>query len=1019
MKTEKKRTLKGSVLFTVVSVLALMIVFMTSALALASAANKRARKSYASSQTTYTARAAIDSILAAVGTDGNFATAVSNLSAGGTLNVEVGINDARLGRIESATISHAGTKAVFDPVSKKWVEKNILKITAEVTLGGETSTVTSHIIQDPVAKNEDGPGFLTMGGADIGNHTSVFGGTYVGMNWSDGGGGANYQTYQYIEWNRYTNELVTLEDKKYRSGYSFETQNEQSNEATMVVNGDYSLSNAIRFYYTQKGKGIEIWGDMTINNGVSKLDFKAQPTLINTTYKSITEMPYLFVDGRLTSYASNANFGDGSFPLNIFCGSFQFDNGLPMLNCDIYAYDSDQTSSIQNDGTKLLKWAASLNDGGTGYDLMGGSIYSKGSLDLGGNGTKVIEGEIRVEGDCHIKGDVDIAGDLVVGGTLTVDNGKKLDVGGHIFARELAPGTNVPAAVSNELKDGVTQKTETAVLANRVKYYHHKNSNDLRNEEWAWIKPSYLSVKGSVEKEKDGVTYYEFDYGDNPIVNKQELCGEDTEAEMLNGYLIKRNANTSQPAPTYTVFMLNGAEIDEKDAYKELSYDKEIFPEYAQKERILGLRGPIKGTEGHFMKRKDDGTFDISPEIAAKMAAKIYDGGSSIVGTITESCTIKGTVDKEVKIEAIDNDVYVLLTNVDFHNDNNPTIPRVTVKEANNHKVYFAFEGEVDTNYSNKAELDNTKIINTVQDVMLTWGIEKNIKTPGDLDLSEETGMAAYEDMKAHAVAPEGNVLDFSATSMTADGKNGIGIISGTVNGQNITIKPTNQSCWVIIDNATFTNGGKIIIDDTAGSGVVNIFIDKKLEFLASATTGYWNGGGICTQKFWNYVTGTEVRQMRSDLTDSTICATYGSTGLTPPSGKTANDPIPDLDPIKVNIYSSKYIPSKFSVQNGAFITAFVRAPYLDMELQDTSEDVYKAIKKRLYYDNIRLDDSEGIWSDWRIGVVGCLNAKTAKGADSKPNPWMLLYQKPSDGSAPVTDANGEHLYAAVDYLDY
>ncbi|MCR5729597.1 MAG: hypothetical protein K6G20_04475, partial [Ruminococcus sp.] len=85
MKTEKKRTLKGSVLFTVVSVLALMIVFMTSALALASAANKRARKSYASSQTTYTARAAIDSILAAVGTDGNFATAVSNLSAGGTL----------------------------------------------------------------------------------------------------------------------------------------------------------------------------------------------------------------------------------------------------------------------------------------------------------------------------------------------------------------------------------------------------------------------------------------------------------------------------------------------------------------------------------------------------------------------------------------------------------------------------------------------------------------------------------------------------------------------------------------------------------------------------------------------------------------------------------------------------------------------------------------------------------------------------------------------------------------------
>lgn len=1008
MKTEKKRTLKGSVLFTVVSVLALMIVFMTSALALASAANKRARKSYASSQTTYTARAAIDSILAAVGTDGNFATAVSNLSAGGTLNVEVGINDARLGRIESATISHAGTKAVFDPVSKKWIEKNILKITAEVTLGGETSTVTSHIIQDPVTKNEDGPGFLTMGGADVDNHSTVFGGSYVGMNWSDGGVGSNYQTYQYIEWNPVTEELVTLDDKLYRSDYNFHTQNEQSNEATMVVNGNYSVSNKIRFYYTKKGKGIEIWGDFNVADSVSKFEFQAEPQLqfANTTYKSFNEMPYLFVDGRLTSKAQNANIGDETFPLNLFCGSFEFNDGSPKLYCDVYAFDSDKTSSIQNNGSNLYNWAGSIGDGSEGYDCMGGSIYSKGALILGGNGTKVIKGEVRVEGNCHITGDVHIEGDLVVGGTLTVDNGRKLEVDGNVFARALAGDTHVKAAVSSEFKDGVTQETGTAVLVHKVKYYHNSNSDELRNEEWAWVKDSFLSDVGGEMKTEGGVTYCECDFAPDAIVNKKELCGNDTEAEMLNGYLIKRNANKSEPAPTYTVFKLNGAEIDEKDAYKELTFDKEIFPKYAEKEIILGLRGPIKGTEGHFMKDN---------QIVADMNNKTYTNGS-IVGTITESGTITGIINKEVKIDATNNDVYILLKDVDFRNEDNPTIPQITVTEGNNHKVYFAFAGSVDTNYLNQAELDSTKIIDTVQEVMNTWGIEQNIKTPGDLDLSTPEGMAAYNQLKADAVEPENNVLDFTDARMTADGKNGFGIIKGSIDKKVIKIIPSNQSCWVILDKVSLVNGSKIIIDDTAGTGIVNFFIDTSLHFAGGEQLGYWGGAGICTQKFWNFANGTDIRQLRSDLTDTSLITTYKRAGKTPPTGKTENDPIPDLEPINVNFYSSKYIPSVLSGDNEMFITGFIRAPYLDVdEMRVPGRAMYKKFKDRMWYDGINLNDPMSLYGDWCIAVVGCLNVKSMKCGQ----PWMLLYQKPSDGSAPVTDANGEHLYAAVDYLDY
>ena len=66
MKTEKSKRLKGAVLFTVVSVMSLLIIFLMGTLLLASAANKRAQKSYAVSQAEYTAKTAIESFTKAM-----------------------------------------------------------------------------------------------------------------------------------------------------------------------------------------------------------------------------------------------------------------------------------------------------------------------------------------------------------------------------------------------------------------------------------------------------------------------------------------------------------------------------------------------------------------------------------------------------------------------------------------------------------------------------------------------------------------------------------------------------------------------------------------------------------------------------------------------------------------------------------------------------------------------------------------------------------------------------------------
>ena len=53
--------------------------------------------------------------------------------------------------------------------------------------------------------------------------------------------------------------------------------------------------------------------------------------------------------------------------------------------------------------------------------------------------------------------------------------------------------------------------------------------------------------------------------------------------------------------------------------------------------------------------------------------------------------------------------------------------------------------------------------------------------------------------------------------------------------------------------------------------------------------------------------------------------------------------------------------------------------------------------------------------SSARFGIIGCLNVASHNAA----NDWLLVYVKDSSGGGTVLDANKEHTYAAVSYLDY
>ena len=181
MKTEKNNRLRGTVLFTVVAVMALLIIFLTGTLALATASNNRAHKSYSSSQASYTAKTAITGFTQALEASEEVRNKIVNLGIDGNSNIihptitfnEGGSQDRTMGRVgywdehgvwhdnqitvERENLANptdpnnpAKTEWVYDwKETQKWVQIEKVKITATARVGREESTVTAYLTKMP------------------------------------------------------------------------------------------------------------------------------------------------------------------------------------------------------------------------------------------------------------------------------------------------------------------------------------------------------------------------------------------------------------------------------------------------------------------------------------------------------------------------------------------------------------------------------------------------------------------------------------------------------------------------------------------------------------------------------------------------------------------------------------------------------------------------------------------------------------------------------------------------------
>lgn len=696
---KKNNKVKGSILFTVVSVMAILIIFLMGTLVLATSASNRAHRTYSTSQTQYTARTAIDSILEAFSSSDDFAEAICNLSSTNkSLAVDVELDQstlASMGDIHDVVVEYVGQQKYYNENTKVWEDKDQLKITAQVTLGGITKTATGYLIKDPPKNNSSsggGAGFVTAGDANVSNHTNTFGGTYFNIN-------SKLAPYDFNDENVFNNKTYLYHTENETNGTNppeliFNTRNGQAIEADFIVNGSLHLPERVTFIYPNEGTGVAIWGNLTSDNP-GQICFMSKNVTSDKEY-AYNKIPYLYVDEAINMQKTGSmNIGDSNLPLNIFCGRIELINSdVVNIYSDLYIMDSTDSKIACGSTSKLKAWTSKVLNK-TRNDTVGsyssGSIFSKGNLTLFNFS---VNGDVKVEKDLILNPNdmkqpgspenswkpeaLSIGGNVVVNGTLKIGSAASEDGGLGSSADTVTIGKKIYCDTVYEngklidsapLKSGIeertcyaTLKTSTSILDGTTTYtWIDVYGNELGNVDVE------LSPVGT-EKDKD-----------NNLKKYEDAEGVQYDAPEYKAYY---DTNTGVYISVDSAFesMLmtsKGVEI-----LPLASYTDSIYPAEMEKKAILGLTtlydingDPLPKEETQIVQTLSEiGSGSINPytntsyEIPSGYQDTVDKNvyvDSNLPAEIKDSCTLQGTFKgKTIKINPGSNEIWVKIDNV-------------------------------------------------------------------------------------------------------------------------------------------------------------------------------------------------------------------------------------------------------------------------------------------------------------------------------------------------------------------
>lgn len=842
MKTEKKKTLRGSVLFTVVCVMALLIIFLTGTLALASAAGNRAHRSYSTSQANYTARAAIESFAQAMKRDDGIAAAVQALGSGSTkksITPQVVIPDKSLGqigyidalgnwipdRIEITPVEDSEAYGFYDSNGdgkNEWCKVETVKISATCKVGKEYETVSAYIQKTPSTQSKNKPGGINglqeVGGNTFANGALVTGGLGVGI------GDSVADCYHFHNDATVEATLIYVNSNLCGGTSSF----------NINVLKPEDEENATKPY-----SQVVIDGSLMMENN-SFINLKYEMPA-NYTQK---EVPYLFINGMLTQdQSSDLKLVKGNnSPYNVFIGTLN-PVGPIEINGDLYLMDKKDGTEytvpyVNKDGNavhtkdvtapkgvnyfgkpgkggKLFKWTQSVvQRTETQFQSVGGNIYCMGDLNMS---QATVDGDVRVEGNCTIDNNVTIKGDLVVAGTLTFNNkGNKKIVSGTIY------NNNHTGDGSNDVS-GYTFHQDAL----------YPGCIEIPNEIYDNTEVPNIKEK-KAEQRADHEYHWCIQYPDGTI--------EDYEWDQDHHIFVEEGTDNWYPEkPYYATYYDNGLGYDDTDTivYKAQTKfmknpDGSIFYE------LDGNGQPQEDTKGHKIVRTSDSDYtyykqngsdyDLVDEKDAKGDYYTKDGENppKVYGKAEINGGGSGTVEKYASYDT-------------FKAANGSAYPTSMTRE----KVWGKYNeaGEFE------AALSDTKIVKTLAEVRK----DLNFNDDGEYDESVyftevpdkyvPTGGLpnAFDGGSLNKAVSSGGYIDKSCIICDPDDPSNEFSVPETIN-----VKASSE-IWIVLKNVKLY-GKEIVVHPNGGK--VNFLIDGKVKLDNNAAIRNSNFVNGCTVRY-------------------------------------------------------------------------------------------------------------------------------------------------------------------------
>ena len=1049
MKRKKNRKLHGSVLLTVVVVMSLLIVFLFGTLTLATAANNRAHVNYSSAQTNVTSRTVVDAAVKAMTQEPDYANYVMSNAGASNLYIPVQLSATYGGRYgdviddkgnSSVVVTKAGTKKFYDSNKKEWVDADVFKFTATVTLGGTNSTTSAYVVNapsNPPSGGNGGGGFSTAAGAELKCQTSIFGGSYLNMP---------------------KEEVSKLFNYAYRTDYSnYESDTTNYRRFPKFVNGDLTtcvylensggiIEDDVYIYhnlYVQnwsgfifgKNQGLTVWGDLAFDNNVKDSDKAQFKTTMTYTvdaegkkdYGNIkfTEIPYVYVDGSITGQTIKLGNKDDPFPFNVFCGNIEFEetNDRLVIAADIYCMNEEETSIIHstNTPTSLYAWTGSVIYGGEASpkEHSKGSINTKGSLDL----EKIdINGDVRVEKYCQLK-EVTITGDLYVGEDF--NDLKEVTIGGDLYAKKRINVEN-----EEQLNNVAGTIYCNDVYVNGVKYepptgdINFKVPNDTRP--YYQFAPTesqdigagtfvYKDIFGNFTLDSNDLVYYRWkdDYDPKSIAIDYLVA----DPEMAKDYL-KNESGWPKKADE-----LPKTSDDRNDIY----YVQTIVS-IASKQDLTPLTKNDLNDENILQGYDPDVVCSVRDiYMVSDIFGFSYPAGDMGDGVTQQYGNQVLPIDASAnKVQPIDSDIVIYPKYAERHTilglekdesgniwekegydpKNKPEGQIVKTVEDIPAGVFDIYDNEaLSPALQSKYDVLINHTSDTSDDVNVYTSPTDTLKATGnyveyfnqDYTADGADHIVKYKELKActEEQASDGNFINNNVKAIYI---NKDCIIDGWIygnNAKNIIFDPGTDDMLVVIRNFSTESGVKIFVDDSQG-GNVHFYIEPNVTWSP-------NGVPVITTSYQQLFNKHKTFKYKSPETSGVLDLTdYADTGLTEES-------------ISPNVYIYGGVNSEFYSDQFACMTAYILSPNLKVTIS-AGADIY-GLNEFYYHDVDIKKPLPGIDGTVRPFLIGALNAKNV----SLPNTFNVVYISRDAGEDIDADpyGSGSGRYNIMYYDEY